>query len=287
MNVDRRAELINVFHDTQEFYAENDILREAVEYGEKHTHLYAADEYPPLPSRAAGRHGSVSILRARTFEAALTLHAKIPKAKIAVLNFASATRPGGGVENGSRAQEESLCRCSTLYPTINQKWLRGKYYAVNRANYDCLHTDACIYSPGVIIFKTDEDVPKRMDKEDFVRVDVITCAAPNLRNMPSNPYNFEIWECSSLESKQLYDLHVKRAKHILHVAAANEADTLILGAFGCGAFRNDPHIVAKAWRVALNEYRDRFDRTVFAIHCRKKEAENLTAFEQVFSCPFC
>ena len=71
------------------------------------------------------------------------------------LSFASATRPGGGVKNGSSAQEESLCRCSTLYPTIDSGRFWERYYNVNREKKDNRHTDACIYSPGVIICKTD------------------------------------------------------------------------------------------------------------------------------------
>lgn len=114
-----------------------------------------------------------------------------PGRKIAVLNFASATKPGGGVINGSSAQEESLCRCSTLYPTLDRRFLWQSYYDVNRAAGDVLHTDACIYSPGIVICKTDENFPERMPQEDWVTVDVISCAAPNLRNTPANLYNPE------------------------------------------------------------------------------------------------
>lgn len=58
------------------------------------------------------------------------------------MNFASAVNPGGGVRSGSSAQEESLCRYSTLYPTLNQQFLWKKYYEVNRQANDPLHTDA-------------------------------------------------------------------------------------------------------------------------------------------------
>ena len=196
------------------------------------------------------------------------------------LSFASATRLGGGVKNGSSAQEESLCRCSTLYPTIDSGRFWERYYNVNREKRDNRHTDACIYSPGVIICKTDDSIPERLPEEDFVTVDVIACAAPNLRNVPSNRHNPETGRPVKMDSRELYALHVKRAKHILHIAAANEADILILGAFGCGAFRNAPDTVAKAYGTALEDYRDRFDSIVFAIYCGGNDKSNFIAFEK-------
>ena len=84
-----------------------------------------------------------------------------------------------------------------------------------------------------------------------------------------------------MDAQELYALHVKRAKHILQVAAANEADILILGAFGCGAFQNDPDIVAKAYRKALEDYRNSFDSIVFAIYCSGRDKANFEAFEKV------
>ena len=106
------------------------------------------------------------------------------------------------------------------------------------------------------------------------------CAAPNRRNVPSNRHNPETGRPVKMDSRELYTLHVKRAKHILHIAAANEADILILGAFGCGAFQNDPDTVAEAYGAALEEYRDRFHSIVFAIYCGGNDKSNFSAFEK-------
>jgi uncharacterized protein (TIGR02452 family) len=220
----------------------------------------------------------VRVTKHKTFEAAIALHKEFPDKKIAVLNFASATRPGGGVKTGSKAQEESLCRCSTLFPTLDRRWLWQKYYDVNRAAHDVRHTDACIYSPCIVICKTDEQIPVRMKPEDFVTVDVISCAAPNLRDKPSNGHNTETGKAIQMPETALFELHLKRAKHIMHVAAANKVDILVLGAFGCGAFANDPKVVAKAYYGALASYRARFDVIEFAIYCRDHETENYDAF---------
>lgn len=277
---DRKQKLIEVFDDTQDLYNTDPILKVAVTHSCENTKLYEADDYPELPAGIAKRNSVVRITQHKTFEAAIALYKEFPQKRTSVLNFASASRPGGGVTNGASAQEECLCRCSTLYPTINTQQMWDKYYNVNRSMHDVLHTDACIYSPGVIICKTDESIPKRMKAEDYVTVDVISCAAPNLRNEPANIYNPETGKNVRIEPQKLYDLHLKRAKHLLHIAAANGAEIIVLGAFGCGAFQNDPYIVAKAYRDALAEYRDKFDVIEFAIYCRENEVENYEAFRR-------
>ena len=275
--MDRRERLIAVFEDTQAYYTENRRLADAVQRSKSAVKLYAENDYPELPE--ASKAGSVAVTKSKTFEAAMRLHKERPDAKIAVLNFASATNPGGGVKSGSGAQEESLCRCSTLYPTLNQRELWDQYYLPNREANDPLHTDVCIYSPKVVICKTDESIPRRLPEEQFVTVDVITCAAPNLRQQPGNYHNPDASRAAAITKQQLYALHVKRAKHVLHVAAANGIDCLVLGAFGCGAFMNDPNVVAKAYSDALEEYCRRFDVIEFAIYCRAWETANYDAFK--------
>ena len=275
--MDRRERLIAVFHDTQAYYTENRRLTDAVHRGIAAVKLYGESDYPELPE--AQKSGNVTVTKSRTFESAMRLRKGRPDAKIAVLNFASATNPGGGVKSGASAQEECLCRCSTLYPTLNQRWLWDQYFLPNRAANDPLHTDVCIYTPGVVICKTDESFPQRLPEEQFATVDVVTCAAPNLRRVPGNYHNPDASEAASVTRQQLFELHVKRTKHILHVAAANHVKCLVLGAFGCGAFQNDPNVVARAYAVALEEYRHYFDTIEFAIYCRDWETENYDAFK--------
>ena len=144
-------------------------------------------------------------------------------------------------------------------------------------------TDACIYSPDIVICKTDENFPERMPKEDWVTVDVISCAAPNLRNTPANLYNPESGRAVSILPADLQRLHEQRARAILAVAADNGVDILVLGAFGCGAFRNDPGVVAKAYANVLKDCRRYFDLIEFAIFCRDFETENYDAFAEVLA----
>ena len=275
--MDRRQKLIEIFEDTQRFYAQNAYLAEAVQKSKAATKLYEPDDCPELTAK--GLDASVTVTRHKTFEAAMSIHADHPEWRIAVLNFASATNPGGGVKTGSSAQEESLCRCSTLYPALAQDWLWQKYYQKNRDARDNLHTDACIYSHGVVICKTDASYPERMAEKDWVTVDVISCAAPNLREKPGNLHNPEYGAAKTISQDELYQLHVKRAKQILRVAAANGVDALVLGAFGCGAFANNPGTVAKAYADILSEYKQYFRLVEFAVYCRSDETANYDAFQ--------
>ena len=278
--MDRRQRLIEIFEDTQKYYAQNAELAKAVSEAKAATRLYQLEEYPEGLT-AAGEDCMITVTKNKSFEAAMEIRKEHPDWRIAVLNFASATNPGDGVKTGSSAQEESLCRRSTLYPTLTQNWLWHEYYQKNRDAHDNLHTDACICSPGVVICKTDGTWPERMGEKDWVTVDVISCAAPNLRKRPGNYHNPEYGLTPEISAGELYTLHKKRAEHILHVAAANHAHALVLGAFGCGAFANDPNVVARAYKEAIAAYTQYFRMIEFAVFCRQDETENYEAFKKV------
>lgn len=276
--MDRRQRLIEVFEDTERFYQQSPQLARAVQAAKRATKLYEADDYPGTLIPLDG-DGSISVTRHKSFEAAMQIQQEQPDWKIAVLNFASATNPGGGVKTGSSAQEECLCRCSTLYPTLTQDWLWRDYYEKNREASDSLHTDACIYSPGIVICKTDESFPERMGEKNWITVDVISCAAPNLRRRPGNCHNPEQGDAITISRENLYQLHLKRAKHILHIAAAHRVEAIVLGAFGCGAFANPAAVVARAYRDVVAEYKKYFRVIEFAVYCRPDETENYETFK--------
>ena len=274
----RKERLIDIFRDTQLTYVQHPVLKKAI--SNCTPELIPADVYPDMPSERETA-AVVKVTKSKSFESAMENHRKHPEWKITVLNFASAMNPGGGVKTGSSAQEESLCRCSTLYPALLRQSMWDAYYSRNREMMDPLHTDDCIYTPGIIIFKTDDDYPKLMPESDWVAVDVISCAAPNLRRRPGNSHNPEYGRAVIISDADLYNLHLKRAKHIMHIAAANGANALVLGAFGCGAFANDPMVVAEAYRDALAEYRDYFRLIEFAVYCRPGETANYDAFREM------
>jgi len=211
----------------------------------------------------------------RSFEAA----AQYKNQHVAVLNFASATNPGGGATRGSSAQEESLCRCSTLYPCLNDSKMWDAFYNPHRVAKNPLHNDDCIYTPDVYVIKDDD---YNLLSEPF-KVDVITCAAPNLRARPSNAYNTSDGSAVSISADELLHLHEKRTERILSVAALNGAEVVILGAFGCGAFMNDPNVVAQAYRNVIPKFVHCFKTIEFAVYCRPGDDTNYKAFAKHIS----
>ena len=81
--------------------------------------------------------------------------------------------------------------------------------------------------------------------------------------------------------KNLFGFHVRRAIHLLTVAASKKADTLVLGAFGCGAFQNNPKIVARAYKAALQEFEGVFRKIEFAVYCSSRDTEKYTVFAEI------
>ena len=279
--MDRREQLIEIFNDTLDYINESDELKKSVDESKKETKFYRSGTYLDLSNNPI-YEPDIEINELKSFETVFELRKKYKDLKIGVLNFASATNPGGGVTKGSSAQEESLCRCSTLYPLLNNNFLYKNYYWPNRIDGDNLHTDDLIYTPNVLIIKSDEAYPKRLDKKDFITVDIISAAAPNLRGVVANEYNPESSKVKSVTDEELYQIHLSRAKHILNIAAAHQNKIIVLGAFGCGAFRNNPYVVAKAYKEALKEYAKYFVKVIFAIYHRDFEIENYQAFKETF-----
>ena len=66
----------------------------------------------------------------------------------------------------------------------------------------------------------------------------------------------------------------------MHIAALHNVDILVTGAFGCGAFKDEPDVVAMAWQEALKEYRKKFEYVIFAIYFSEHEIDNFKAFNE-------
>ncbi len=205
-------------------------------------------EHFQAQKRPKRRSAKIVVEENTTFSAAR----KYLSGKTAVLNFANPMTPGGGVSVGAMAQEECLCRSSNLYTCLTASPF-ADYYGYHRSREDFTFSDRLIYTPGVTVFKTDDNIPKLMPKRKWFQVDVITCAAP---------YNV-----NHMDRAELKTLFMHRTRNIFEAALDNGADTLILGAFGCGAFRNPPDVVAAAFHETIEEngYDNLFDYIVFAI----------------------
>lgn len=283
-NLNKQRERFKViFNDTLDFINSNKTLKAMTENSKAQTTLYLNESMVEGPATKDRILSNVFVTKSKTLEAALRLHKENPANKIAVLNFASATNPGGGVTSGAAAQEESICRCTNLYPCLNTDKNWKYFYKPHRAEGNPLHNDDIIYTPGIVICKSDDSEFRRFKDDEFVTIDVITCAAPNLRDNPNNAFNQEGTNSAvKLSDEELYNLHLRRARLILKAAHLENVDVLVLGAFGCGAFRNNPRVVAKAYKEALKDYAFLFKEIEFAIYCRQYETENYDAFAEVF-----
>ena len=187
--------------------------------------------------------------------------------KALVLNFANAHHAGGGFMLGAKAQEEALCRCSTLYASITSD-KAAEMYRWNNTHISAVESDHMLLSPDVCVFRDNGCEP--LD-EPFMAA-VITAPAPNRRGA-----------AILTPKKTLQETFLRRIRIILRLAAKHGYKDLVLGAWGCGAFGNDPVTVAGCFRTALIDdgLGRAFDTVVFAV-CGNQEGKNPRAFREVF-----
>ncbi|RMF58961.1 MAG: TIGR02452 family protein, partial [Calditrichaeota bacterium] len=181
--------------------------------------------------------------------------------KVVASNFANGIHPGGGFLSGARAQEEVLCRSSALYQTL----VGDPMYEAHRKRPQPDSTDWAILSPDVPVFRTDDGTPL----EEPWLLSFITCAAPY---------------APTVGQPRSGDLLQRRIHRVLAIARAYGYAALVLGAWGCGAFGNDPHRTARDFRQALEtEFDGAFSDVVFAITDWSPERRFLGPFRDVFA----
>ena len=184
-----------------------------------------------------------------------------------VMNFANAHNPGGGFRMGANAQEEALCRCSTLYASITSK-KASEMYKYNNTHASRVESDYMLISPNVVVF--------RDEHYDFLEtpvvMGVVTVPAPNR------------YGAALLASNKLIEeTFIRRIRIMLAAAAKQGYKNLVLGAWGCGAFGNKPNDVAGYFKQIIfdEEYGKCFDEICFAIY-GKEDGHNITTFRKVF-----
>jgi len=224
------------------------------------TRYYPPDEVEGLRLGPAAGHATLVDVANETTLAGIARLLGEGYAPVAALNFASAKNAGGGFLNGSEAQEESLARSSALYASLCRA---PAYYARHRAGSSCLYTDAMILSPDCPIFRDDDgrflDAPHPAT--------FITSAAPNAGAVMPR------------ERPLLAETLRRRAGGVLAVAASRGYEALVLGAWGCGVFRNDPDMVADAFAGLLRgAFAGRFRRVAFSVLDRSAGGATLKAF---------
>ena len=282
---DSRQKRVDIFEDTLYLCRKDENLKNSVQNSIKNQVLIRECDSVKTSQPRYETKAKIIVSKKRSFEAAMSYKNQ----KICVHNFASATNAGGGVVKGSNAQEECLCRCSTLYLCISDEKIKNSFHNTHRAMLKngiltALYNDDCIYTPDVTIFKSDTSFPELLPQNEWRNVDIITCAAPNLRERPSNAMNPNSGkQAVKISNSDLKTLHTKRANRILDIAKNNGAEVIILGAFGCGAFQNPPQIVAEGILEAVKQHIYDFKVIEFAIYCTPRDSQNYEIFSKYFN----
>jgi len=239
------------------------------------TRLYTPEQLAALRARApepSRAPPAIAVTDETTQVAARRLVVDEARADTVVLNYASARNHGGGFLGGARAQEEDLCRCSGLYPTLLVEAVQP-YYTTNRAQRSLLYTDHLIHGPRVPWFR----VRGRGELlEAPFEASVITAPAPNAGPMKGR-------DPEGLAA--VPETFARRWRNVLAVAEDRGHRALVLGAWGCGAFQNDPRVAAQTLRDALADPRfgAAFDQVVLAIPRKGKQStRNHEVFADVF-----
>lgn len=210
---------------------------------------------------------SIIVKKMSTIEATIEIHSNLKEdekqtKKICVLNFANPFKPGGGYLNGRMAQEEALCRQTLLYPTLEH----SRMYEFNKSDQmNSIEYDTMIYSPDVHVIRDDR---YSILNDNIFRINVISAPAVDNRK--------DILDLSKAEL-----VMERRIRKIISLAIDKKNDFIVLGAFGCGVFRNDPKIVSRVFKKVLvdENLKDYFESVVFAIY---KNDENFNEFENTF-----
>jgi uncharacterized protein (TIGR02452 family) len=204
---------------------------------------------------------TIKVINADSYEAARDMDNPY------VMNFANAHNPGGGFKIGANAQEEALCRCSTLYASISSE-KASEMYHYNNTHFSKVESDYMLLSENVLVFR---NAALELLEEPFT-VSVITVPAPNRRGA-----------ALFASSKLIEETMIRRIKILLLIAADNGYKNLVLGAWGCGAFGNKPHDVAGYFKQVLIEegYGYFFDEVRFAIY-GSENGKNISEFRRIF-----
>ena len=238
LDITDENKLIDIFFDTRKLSKTK--YKEETERLINDTKVYS--NLSPLAD--SDKKSDIAILNGGTLEVSNLLSKYY---KVAALNFADGKKPGGWPEYGCLTQEENICRCSNMYEALISDKCNKEYYQVNRNNdRDGLCTDTVIYLPNVTIFK-DDRVYREL--ESPFKYDIITCPAPSCHLYPN-------------EALFIYD---RRIEQIVLSAIKNNVECLVLGAWGCGAFRQDKILIAQSFEAIVDKYSGYFKSIVFAM----------------------
>ena len=267
---DEEKYFIDVYSNTLEMINNDPELSAAMFSSHERQHIVFDSEDIKLNAAPRDKPAKVTVSKCRSIEAA----EKYKNGRVCVLCFGSAYKRGGDADEGGTGQEEDISRTTTL----GEHWLvnTDNFYYIHNTNlkyregyFYPLFNDDLFYIPDVVSFKTDTDKPIHRPREEWFGFDIITCVPPVMKNKP-------------LSDDKLTQLLYKRLERVFITAINKGADSLILGAFGCGRCKNPPFVVARVMMKLTEKYINYFKNIEFAVYCKPNERINYTAFSRVF-----
>lgn len=242
-------------------------IKNETDFAVKNSRLFRAEDFPErFELTKIESETRVEITDETTLEAAKRICKEDEKANPFVLNFASAKNPGGGFLGGAQAQEESLAR-SSLYPCLTSNF---EMYEYNRRGNSCLYSDWMIYSPRVPVFRNDDG---SLLQKPYL-VSFLTSPAVNAGVVKQREPN---------RAHLIDSVNKERAQKFLWIANREQHQTLILGAWGCGVFQNEPQMIAQTFNDLLKgKFENCFERVIMAIYDRTSTKKVYKAFTEIF-----
>jgi uncharacterized protein (TIGR02452 family) len=243
-------------------------IKDETEFAVKNTKLFRTEDFPETFELTKNETDTrFEVTDETTLEAAKRVCKEGEDANPFILNFASAKNPGGGFLGGAQAQEESLARSSSLYACLSANFA---IYEHNRMGKSCLYSDWMIYSPRVPVFRNDDG---SLIQKPYLAA-FLTSPAVNAGVVrQKEPENVSLIEPVNRE----------RARKLLWIANRERHQTLVLGAWGCGVFQNEPAMIARIFNDLLKgEFGNCFGRIIMAIYDRTSTKKVYTAFTEVF-----
>ena len=244
-------------------------IKSETDYAVKNSKLFRTEDFPENFDLTKNfTETKFEVTDETTLEAAKRICKEDENANPFVLNFASAKNPGGGFLGGAQAQEESLARSSSLYPCLTTNF---EMYQHNRNGNSCLYSDWMIYSPKVPVFRNDDgSLVQKPYFVSFLTSPAVNAGVVKQREQDKVPL--------------IEKVNRERTRKLLWIANQNQHKILILGAWGCGVFRNDPRMIARIFNVLLkNEFANCFEQIIMAIYDRTPTQKVYKPFVEQFA----
>ncbi|WP_299677975.1 TIGR02452 family protein [uncultured Tenacibaculum sp.] len=242
-------------------------IKEEIDHCIDNTELYLSEDLDDVKRNLKLENNQNTVFEVTHEDSVSAIHRihQEEEGKVMCLNFASAKNPGGGFLNGALAQEESLAVSSALYGSQMSAF---DFYDTHRSMKSCIYTDAMIHSPNVPVFR---------DRRGELVADYSVCGL-----VTSAAVNYGVVKRKELHLvDKVNEVMNTRIEKLLSLCAEKKYNTLILGAWGCGVFQNDPNDIAKLFKSHFdNKFKNQFKRVVFAIY--SKNEKFIEAFQKEF-----